>query len=180
MERRHDGRLAESLADIRQLLPRAAKTRDAHGGVQQGLRRRVAQRDDGLRGDDLQLAHQVVPAGLDFLDGRRAVSGRAALDDVADEHVVSFESHGLDHLVEQLSGAPDERSAGGVLLHARRLADEDQVGVGICLTEDGLCPPLAELASRAVPDLADVDGLERLGLLLGRHGGAGCGRRACG
>ena len=44
----------------------------------------------------------------------------------------------LQQLVEQLPGAADERQALAVLLGARRLADEHQVGVGVAGAEDGL------------------------------------------
>ncbi len=85
--------------------------------------------------------------------GRRAVAGRAAAVDVADEHVVALEPDGLDDLVEELSGAADEGSSARVLVGARRLADEHQARVRLALgVDDGVAP----LVERAADALADV------------------------
>ena len=56
--------------------------------------------------------------------------------------------------VSSSPGAADERQALAVLLGARRLADEHQVGVGVAGAEDDLRARLGERAARAVRRLA--------------------------
>ena len=54
-----------------------------------------------------------------------------------------------EQLVEELPGLADERDALLVLVEARRLADEHQVGVRVAVAEDDLRAALAEGAARA-------------------------------
>ena len=51
-------------------------------------------------------------------------------------------------LVEQLAGGADERDPELVLLRARRLADEHEVGVRVAGPEDDLRPRARELGQR--------------------------------
>ena len=51
-------------------------------------------------------------------------------------HLSAREADGLDHLVEQLAGRADKRTALEVLLLARALADEDEVGMRIPVAHD--------------------------------------------
>jgi hypothetical protein len=71
-------------------------------------------------------------------------------------------------LVEQLARAPHERDALEVLLGARRLADEHQVGVGVAGAEDRLGARGVQRAALAAAHLAvEID--ELLAALLGRR-----------
>ena len=64
--------------------------------------------------------------------------------------------------VEQLAAAADERQALAVLLGARALADEHQVGVGVAHAEHDLRAALGQAAPRAGRRLGG-DQLERAG-----------------
>ena len=61
-------------------------------------------------------------------------------------------------LVEQLAGLADEREAQPVLVGARRLADEHQLGVGVAGPEHDLGPGLVQRAAHAPAGLL-VDAL---------------------
>ena len=69
--------------------------------------------------DQLELAEQVVLAGVDLLRQRVAVAGRAAFEDVGDEDVAAREADLLEQRVEQPAGLADERQALLVLVRAR-------------------------------------------------------------
>ena len=106
----------------------------------------------GLIGSDLP--HQKWRAGLAFVALRRAVPRRPALDDVRDVDFFAPQAHGFDHVVEQLSGAADERFALLVFVGARRFADEHQLGMRIAHAEDNLLAPLlGQAAAGAVADI---------------------------
>ncbi len=142
-----------------------ASAQPGHGLVQaeQAARRHRAQRDNRLRLDHGDLAQQERRAGFDLLALRRAVSRRAALHDVRDIHLLALQAHGLDHLVEQLPGASDERTPLLVFVRARAFADEHQLGVGIAFAEDDGLPSLA--CQHTARTLAQVflDESQRLG-----------------
>ena len=74
--------------------------------------------------------------------------------------------------VEQLPGLADERQALLVLVGARRLADEHEVGVGVARAEDHLRARGDELRAAGAAARLLVDDLERLAALLalGTHG----------
>ena len=76
----------------------------------------------------LELRLEVGPAGLDLDRLGVAVARRAALHDVGDVDVGPGEADALDQAGEQLAGPADERLALQVLLLARPLAHEQQVG----------------------------------------------------
>ena len=82
-----------------------------------------------------------MPAGGDLDRERVAVGGRAALDDVGDIAAGPVYGELLgEQLVQQLAGAPDEGLTGQVLVMARRLTDEHQVGGRVAGGEDHLGP----------------------------------------
>ena len=89
-----------------------------------------------------------------------AVAGRPALDDVRDEHVLAAPADVPEQVHEQAAGAADERPALAVLVHARALADEHDLGGRIALTGDGLRAGLMEATARAHAHLVG-DRLER-------------------
>ena len=105
-----------------------------------------------LRPDQLDLAEEVALAGVDLLGLRVAVAGRAALEDIGDEHVVAGQADPAEQLAEQLPGGADERHALLVLVEPRRLADEHQVGGRRARAEDDLRARLRERAARAARD----------------------------
>ena len=101
---------------------------------------------------------------------RVAVAGRPAFEDVRDEHVRARQPDLAEQRVQQAAGLADERQALLVLVGARRLADEHQVGVGVARAEHDGGPGRGQLrAARAV--LRDLeDGLELLAALVCGHG----------
>src|SRR5205807_6629006 len=112
---------------------------DALGRVQQQLGGEVAEGDDDLGVDQLKLGVEPRPARFDLLRLGIAVAGRSAADGVADVEALPGEPHLLHHqLVEELAGPAHEWLAFEVLLLARGLADEHQIGVGVADTEDHL------------------------------------------
>ena len=135
----------------------AAQARDRILRLQQRPRGERAQRDDDLRLDRGELAEQERLARRDLVGLRIAVARRPALEHVGDVDLVALEAHRLDHLRQQLAGAPDERDALHVFIRARRFADEHQVRRRVADAEDDLLPPeRVQLAARAVADvLAD-------------------------
>src|SRR5690606_21267307 len=111
----------------------------------------------------------------------------AGLDDVRDVDLVAGQADGLEDLVEELSGAPDERPPREVLVLAGRLADEHEPGVLGSLAEHEVVREVAErgrLARRPALELGErhayVDNTRAVA--LSRPGGgapcAGCAPRA--
>ena len=70
--------------------------------------------------------------------------------------------------LEQLAGAPGERDAVAILVEARRLADEHEVGVGVPLAEHDVRAPLRERAPHALRRLGG-DGVEARSALRRVH-----------
>ena len=144
------------------------------------LRREVAERRDELRLDQLDLPEEVRLARLDLVGLRIAVPRRAALDHVGDVDVGALEADPGEQLLEQLPRLADEGDALLVLVEARRLADEHQLGVGVPRAEHDLRPPLGEPAARAggnrllergellAPLLGDLDGNRHRGGVYAR------------
>src|SRR3972149_4037476 len=60
----------------------------------------AAQADDDLGPDELDLVLEVLTAGLHLPRERVAVVGRAALDNVGDEHLLPAQADGADEFVE--------------------------------------------------------------------------------
>ena len=112
----------------------------------------VAERCDHLRLDQLDLAEEMRLARLDLVRLRIAVAGGPALEDVRDIDVVAPELDAGEQAVEQLPGLADERDALLVLVEARRLADEHQVGIGRAGAEHHLCAGVRERTLRAAGD----------------------------
>ena len=88
-------------------------------------------------------------AGLDLVRLRVAVPGRSALEDVGDVDVPARQADALQQAVEELARRADERVALLVLVEARGLADEHEVGIRVADTEDDLRPPLGQPAASA-------------------------------
>ena len=126
-----------------------------------------------------------------------AVARRTALDHVGDVDLVARQVHRLDHLRQQLARAADERDPLDVLVGARRLADEHQIGVRIADAEhDLLAPSVCSLqreqsapisvltAARAsapalwIARLSDVEAWRSVESRLGTPGRCGLARRS--
>jgi hypothetical protein len=127
----------------------AAHPRDALLGLQHVLRGEVAERDDHRRLDQRDLLDEPGRTGLDLVLLRIAVAGRAALQHVRDVDLLAGQTDLAEHPGEQLSRGADERLALLILVHPRRLADEQQVGVRIAHTEHHLGAAVREAALRA-------------------------------
>jgi hypothetical protein len=128
--------------------------RDPALRAREQLGREVPERADHPGLDQLDLAVQEWPAGVDLVGLGIAVAGRARLQHVGDEDVVAGEADLLQELVQELPGPAHERQALLVLVHAGRLTDEHQVGVRVARSEHHLRPGLEErtaLAGRRLP-----------------------------
>src|SRR5437870_5042917 len=74
---------------------------------------------------------------LDFVGVRISISGRAALNHVADIDVRALHLHpALDNVCQKLTRAPDEGFALFIFICSRCLADEHQIGCGIAYAEN--------------------------------------------
>src|SRR5512144_1987208 len=132
----------------------------------QQLGREVPERADHAGLDQPDLLLEIWPARIDLLGLRIAVAGRPALEDVGEKDVLALQPDVLEQLGEESACPADEGQALAILLRAGRLADEDQVGVGVARPEDD---PGAGRRQRAA--LADrglvVDLDQRLAACLG-------------
>src|SRR5262245_17639423 len=133
----------------RVLLRGAANARDPRRVARQQLGREVPERADHLRLDQLHLALQVGTAGVDLLGLGIAIAGRTALEDVGDEDVLATHADPLEQFAEEAARAPDEREALAILLRARRLAHEHEVGVRVAGAEDDAIAGLMQGAALA-------------------------------
>ena len=140
----------------------AVQARDPGRVAAQELGREVPQRAQHTRLDEVDLPPQVVLAGLDLGRVRVAVAGRTALEHVGDEHVRAGQADLPQQLLQQLAGRAHERQALLVLVRARRLADEHQVGVGVARPEDHRRARRGQLRALLAPAGLLVDGLQRL------------------
>src|SRR5215218_1624076 len=98
---------------------RAAELADGELGVEERLGRERAERDDDLRLDQLELAHQVGAARLDLFGAWIPVPRRPMLEHVRDEHIFALELNGRKDFREELTRRPHERTSGLVLRRAR-------------------------------------------------------------
>ena len=113
-----------------------------------------AQSHDHFRLDSVDLAHEKGRAGLAFVALRRTVGGRPTLDDVGNINVFAAKAHGLDHVGQELAGAPHERFALFVFISAGSFANEHEISVGITDAKDDLFAPLfVKAAAGAVTDV---------------------------
>ena len=123
---------------------------DAVVRVEQELGREVAQGDDDLWVDEVELLLEEGPARRDLVRQRVPVARRPAFDDVRDVATIAREPDLLEHqLVEQLAGLAYEGLALEVLLLARTLSNEHEIGLRIADAEHHLGAPLRERAADA-------------------------------
>src|SRR5580765_2581282 len=127
-----------------------------HWGVnrQELFRSNCAQRNDHLWLDYCDLPHEKWRAGVALVALGRAIPRWAALHDIRDVDLLAAEAHGLDHVVEKLSSAPDERLALNVFIISSSFTNEHEISVGVTYTEDDLLAPLlVELTARAIAEI---------------------------
>src|SRR3990172_8423605 len=96
----------------------------------------VAERDDHLGIDQLELLTQVALARLDLVGERVTVSRRSAFEDVGDVHLIAPQTDLFEQTLQQLPGSSDEGQAPLVLVEPRRLADEHHLRIRVAVTED--------------------------------------------
>ena len=137
-----------------------------------------AERHDHGRIEHLELALEVRRAGGDLVGLGIAVAGRSALHDVGDEHVVAGPADVAEQAHEQAAGAADERPALAVLVLARALADEDDLGRCVTLARDGIRPGRVEPAASAIADLCRDRRERRAALGVGHAGDPAASRVA--
>src|SRR5438552_7298599 len=125
----------DAAATERRLLLLAVHARDPCRTSREELRRKVAERRNDARLDQLELPPEVRLAGLDLLGHGIAITRRAAFDDVRHVDVRAGQPDSGQELVEQLACRSDERHALLVLVEAGSFPDEHQVGARIARSE---------------------------------------------
>src|SRR6185312_17043411 len=96
-----------------------------------------------------------------FLAFGGTVSRRTAFDDVGDVNVFPANAHGGDHVVQQLTGAPDKGLSLLIFVRSGGFANEHEIGSRIACAEDNLLSSLlVQHASGAVADVF-ADGAQR-------------------
>ncbi len=148
----------DAVAAERHVLLDAVHARDPGRLPREELGGEVAEGCDERRPDQLDLAEEVRLARLDLLGVRVAVARRTALDHVRDVDVGARETDPVQELLEQLARLADEGDAVCVLVKARSLADEHQVGERVTGAEDDLRARGGERAARAAEGLVAVVG----------------------
>src|SRR5215469_10406730 len=125
-----------------EVVPAAAQL--GHGRIdgEQRLGSHSAEGHDGLGLDNLDLPKQVWRAGFAFFALGSAIARWTALDDVGDINVFAAQSHRLDHVIQQLSGATDEWLALNVFVGTGSFTDEHQIGTRIAYAKDNLLASL--------------------------------------
>ena len=147
-----------------------AQPGDRRGAPEKGLSGELSETADDLRANGRDLAFQEGTAGEHLVGLGISVSRGAALQDVADVSILTFDAGGLDDLREELACGADERQALLVFLIAGRFADEHDLRIGIAGTVDDGRAGGREFAALAVPDVG-ADRVEGLGGGGDRDGG---------
>ena len=93
------------------------------------LQAKSTQRHHQGRVEDLELAAQERPAGAHLVGLRIAVAGRAALHDVGDEDILAPPTQRCQQFLEPGAGGAHEGAALAVLVLARALPHQDDLGV---------------------------------------------------
>lgn len=103
--------------------------------------------------DEGDLGIEVGAAGGHFRGVGFSVLGWPAFDSIADIDIDSaVDANGGKDLGEELAGSPDEGDALFVFLLAGAFADEEELGLGITVGEDGVGARAVEGAEGAVGD----------------------------
>lgn len=97
---------------------------------------KAAQRADGLRLDNLDLAIQKRRVDPDLFRQRVAVVGRTVFNEVGDVDLLSLKLDGFDETFENAAGRPAERPALPSFGFARRLADQHDFGLVVAFADN--------------------------------------------
>ena len=128
----------------------AAQPRDPFLRSDEGLRREVAEGQDHVGRDRVDLGHQERAARRDLVGLRIAIALGPALHHVGDVAVaLALEAHRGQHPGEELAGAPDEGQALAVFFFPRSLADHHEPGPRVAGAERDVGPAPTELAELA-------------------------------
>src|SRR5262245_14965231 len=119
MKRRHGADLARASLEAK---PAPARLGDSLVSRQQSLGRGIAEADQDIGIDQLDLAPYEGQADRSLLRRWRAIAGRPPRHDVGDIGAFAIEPDRGQHAVEELAGAADERQALDVLVAAGCLA----------------------------------------------------------
>src|SRR5450432_941188 len=133
-----------------ELIPASAQRAHAVIHCQQILRRRGAEGHNDLRLHDIDLLHQERRARVHFVFFWSAIVWWAALHHVGDIDILAANSHGGDHVVEQLSRTTHKRLALRIFIGSRAFTDEHDVRIRITYAENQLGTALAQTATRAI------------------------------
>lgn len=131
----------------------ATQVGDADVGFEDELRGVAAQGHQHLGPDGPHLVAQVVGALFDLEGGGVVIAGRAAFEYVGDVDVGPLEAGQFQQLIQAFASGADERQAAQVLVAARGLADQHDLGLGVTRAEDDVGTALAELALAAISQL---------------------------
>ncbi len=118
----------------------------------QHLRCNTPQTHNYFRFDQLDLLPEVRQARVDFFLLRIAVTGRAALENVANVDLLALEVDRLENFVEQLPSAPDKRLTLRIFFCSGRFTNHHHICVGIANTKDKIRARKAQRTLRAVTD----------------------------
>lgn len=106
-----------------------SQARNGLGSGKERLRGTGPQSTDHLRGNGLQLSSQERRTRRDFIILRRPVIRGAALDYIGNVDFLTYETQGLDHLVEKFSCSADKRPPLLVLIKPGTFPNEHQPGL---------------------------------------------------
>ena len=130
--------------------------------LEQRLAGHAPERQHDLRVQHAELGVEERRAGSQLVGLRIAIARWAAFDRVGDVHLVARELDRFEHLREQLAGAAHEGLALRVLVGARALADDDELGARAARAEHDRVALLAQRAAAAALE-ATLLGGQRLG-----------------
>ena len=131
-----------------QIMPAASHAANRFVAAQQVLRRDFAYRQNDLRLNELDLPLEVVTTSRRLFRSGITIIRRPTLENIGNEHTVPTLTDRQQHLIQQLSGATDERLAPTVLLRPRRLADNQPVGISVADSKNSIRPALGQLTAR--------------------------------
>jgi len=136
-----------------EILPLAAKSRNALRGFENGLCGSGAEANNHFGIYDLELADEIRRTGGDFIRFGLAIFWRTAFYDVANVNIFALQAHGFNHLRQQFPRATNERDAGSVFIGAGTFAHEDEVGVGIAIGKDDVFAFFVEFAPFTIANI---------------------------
>ena len=136
------GRIAAASARRHEVVETAAQLRHESIHGKQIFSGYCTKRNNYFRLDRRDLAHQKWRAGLALVAFRSAIPRRTAFDYVRDVDILALKAHCFDHVVEQLSGAPNEGFALHIFICSRAFAHEHQFGARIAYAKDNLLASL--------------------------------------